>query len=188
MLLKEMCPELSAEVDSIWTRVRAHRHTHIYKSVDETMVSFFRPFCSWPIINCQARQRGGVLLKPQTDQQLCWSERRHMLVLLVELFFCEIMKSQADTRLKAADVWLCCGTDLNTSVWTGKNHTKSDFCSFRQSHQRIPVTQEQNRHFDAMWATSAGCFLSSSTEIWDRDHSTQMWSILFLCTSLQSVD
>lgn len=113
-----------------WTtseQTHAHTHTHTYALNINRVFGSFRPFRSRPIINCQARQGDGLLVQPQTES-CCRSELRHTLILLVELC-CEMMKSWADTRLKGADVWLCCGADWNLSVWTGR---QSDIFLFGQ--------------------------------------------------------
>lgn len=88
MLLKELCPELRAEVDSIWT------HAWEWGSAG----SSFRPFCSWPITNCQAKQGEGHWVNPQTESKLRWSELRCTKTLFKEIC-CEPVKSWPNTLL-----------------------------------------------------------------------------------------
>lgn len=133
MLLKELCPELRAEVESIW------RQAWKWGLADLS----FRPFCSWPITNCQARQEQGHLVKAQTESSCVgrgWDARR-----LFQKCCCELVKSWADTGLNEAADW-------QVHTWTcvsGQEEATVDFfLSRQQSDKSDHIHRRTNCIFD----------------------------------------
>lgn len=68
-----------------WTQRGGGQHlntTHMSLNTHRVFGSF-RPLCSWPIINCQARQGDGLQVKPQTESSCvgqnwdtCWNDEQ----------------------------------------------------------------------------------------------------------------
>lgn len=155
-------------------------HTHVYLTLwvfGCALVHLLGPFCSWPIINCQARQGDGILVQTSYRKQLCWSELRRGLIPLAEPC-CEMTKSGLDTRLKWADDWLCCGTDLNVPAWTKRNNSKSHFPltlnSLNRSHlyQKAHLRKRTN-YFLTCCDPCLLCFMS-----------TEIIKLYLLCESI----
>lgn len=141
MLLKELCPELRAEVDNIWPCTE-DEHSHSFWGSTR---SFSWPFRSWPITHCHSSREN----EASDGQQLFWPALKLTPSQLILVCY-EVKKEKKKLSHHEAD--LKGGTGANLKLKGGKNERGFDFSSGKlfnyTDHIFSPHSQSTNCIFD----------------------------------------